>query len=311
MKFFVRLAGTVLMIAALGFLAVQLSRHPEILDRIMTPQAVLALCAGIGFAAAGDFCLAQGWINVVAPLADRARRVRLYACYITTQIAKYIPGNVFHFAGRTALAARMGITHDRLAAGLMAEPLGLCAMAGLLSLPLLLLQGPRLLADLGLTFAAIRYTLIGCVLFGSVMLAGLAWLVRVRPASGPGRLVLSLVSQLLTALPRVGPWYVAYFLFQTIVFTIALLLSGWQFQMHMLPMIAGATALSWLAGYLVPGAPGGLGVREFMMLALLPLPREIVLLAVVFWRVTAMLYDLAGFAMGSLMLGRMGSAEKL
>ena len=60
---------------------------------------------------------------------------------------------------------------------------------------------------------------------------------------------------------------------------------------------ASANSLSWLAGYIVPGAPGGIGIREVVLVWLLEtecLP-EIVILAAVLLRVCVILGDFLSF----------------
>ena len=62
----------------------------------------------------------------------------------------------------------------------------------------------------------------------------------------------------------------------------------------------GMAALAWMAGFVTPGAPAGLGVREAVLLALLErlLTPQQALLVVVLWRVVTTLGDVVFFGIG-------------
>jgi uncharacterized membrane protein YbhN (UPF0104 family) len=67
------------------------------------------------------------------------------------------------------------------------------------------------------------------------------------------------------------------------------------------PLITAAFALSWLIGFLAPGAPAGLGVREGIMVVLLSgaADNAQVLIFVLLARVVTMLGDICNFLIGS------------
>lgn len=66
-----------------------------------------------------------------------------------------------------------------------------------------------------------------------------------------------------------------------------------------LPLAIGAFALSWVGGYLVPGAPAGLGVREGILVALLSPSVDRALPIVLGFRLATTLGDLLSFGLGS------------
>ena len=59
-----------------------------------------------------------------------------HAIYGRTQIAKYLPGNVFHFAGRQILGRRLGHSQTDLATASLLETGELVLVAALMALPL-------------------------------------------------------------------------------------------------------------------------------------------------------------------------------
>jgi uncharacterized membrane protein YbhN (UPF0104 family) len=68
----------------------------------------------------------------------------------------------------------------------------------------------------------------------------------------------------------------------------------------------GAFASSWILGFVAPGAPAGLGIREAMLSAWLSgvLPPVEVVLLVVALRIATTLGDLINFIWGSVVLFR-------
>jgi uncharacterized membrane protein YbhN (UPF0104 family) len=73
--------------------------------------------------------------------------------------------------------------------------------------------------------------------------------------------------------------------------------------------LTGAFASSWILGFVAPGAPAGLGIREAILSAWLSgaLPAEQVVLLVVVLRIATTLGDLFSLAWGSIAAGRRGS----
>jgi uncharacterized membrane protein YbhN (UPF0104 family) len=62
-------------------------------------------------------------------------------------------------------------------------------------------------------------------------------------------------------------------------------------------LILAAYIISWSLGYIVPGAPGGLGVREMALLLILgPVyNNEIVVVAMILHRISSILGDVIAF----------------
>ena len=63
--------------------------------------------------------------------------------------------------------------------------------------------------------------------------------------------------------------------------------------------ITGHYALAWLAGYVVIGAPGGIGIREAMMSMLLVgvMPESVVILGVMTYRIISIIGEIIAFAL--------------
>jgi uncharacterized membrane protein YbhN (UPF0104 family) len=73
--------------------------------------------------------------------------------------------------------------------------------------------------------------------------------------------------------------------------------------------LTGAFASSWILGFIAPGAPAGLGIREAILSAWLStaMPAADVVLLVVALRIATTVGDLLNFGWGSLMLLKLRS----
>ncbi len=179
--------------------------------------------------AAADRALAHAWTALVDPEHIRPRR-DMARIYARGVLMKYLPGSVFQYISRQVEGAKTGIAHKKLAKSAFVE------------------VGLHLVSSM--TVAALcvgfdRSPAIACVAAGILVGASLA---ARRP--------------LLTALA-----------FQILAFS-AFALAAALLGAVILPAgtslahFAALFLLAWLAGFVVPVAPGGIGIREAALLAL-------------------------------------------
>jgi glycosyltransferase 2 family protein len=237
---------------------------------------VVLLLASV-YAAAG-LLLATGWYSILGCRDEWNGKLpwsRAWRIYGRTQIAKYIPGNIFHFAGRHLLARNAGALHAQLVAAGTGEIVMTLTAAGLYSL-----LATRILFNRIPVHFVVPALVILSVCLGLFIFLG-------------GRLKLrSFARGIKVANLWVGELYYLIFftvsiaLFQGVIF----LVSG---QWPDLFLIAGGYAAAWAIGFVVPGAPGGLGVREAMLITFLSgvLREETILLAAIVFRVVTTLGD--------------------
>lgn len=78
-------------------------------------------------------------------------------------------------------------------------------------------------------------------------------------------------------------------------------------------LICGAYSLAWIIGFLIPGAPGGLGVRESALVLLLvgTFPRDVVLLIALLARLASVGADSFAFIIGLLLMRKVRSGSNL
>ena len=238
-----RRAGTALAAVGVAYVVMRFRRYGGELAPAAVPGVVWLCAAGFAAAyAAADVLLALAWralLQVQGTPAGLAWSVRTYG---VSQLARYLPGNVAHFASRQLLGASAGVPHTVLARSSLYEIAGLASAGLLLGLPALPL------IDAG------RFGWITPAAGAAIVLLALA---AVRSAAG-GLFARALAAHLLFLLA-------ASLTFTTLLVLLAPATGGalpW-------PAACGAYAAAWLAGFVTPGAPAGLGVREAAILLLL------------------------------------------
>ena len=208
------------------------------------------------------FLLAAAWAMLaVAGEALEPGRVRpLVHAYGVSSIAKYLPGNVFHLAGRQVYGARLGVPHAAMAMASVLET-ALCVIAAILVAFAFLAFGD---GD-GELLVGSRLVWIGVAVSVLVLLAALS-----AGTDGPVRRALDSADVTAPGVSRLALAAVLCCVFFAISGGIALgadyaIGDGQRWSM----LVGSAYVLAWLTGFLVPGASGGLGVREAALLLLL------------------------------------------
>lgn len=234
---------------------------------------------------ASNLMLALAWWNLLCRFDIHTSRHWAVRVYGISQIARYVPGNIFHLAGRQAMGMAAGLAGWMLAKSSVWE-LGLISFAGglfgLLALPLLL---PNMSA------------LVGAGIFAAAL--GFAFLLLNRFFGAP--------------VARAFGWHAAFLALSGLLFVgLIELLSGNSVgeDLPVLPVI-GAYVLAWLAGLVTPGAPAGLGVRELVLLFLLTgvIGEADLLLATVLGRIVTVCGDVGFFAVALTIKSRTNTGE--
>ncbi len=169
---------------------------------------------------------------------------RMFAINALSQLAKYLPGGIWHFVGRAGFYHADGLPLRAMTRAMVVENLWLVLsafLAGLIGVLAYYLPGARAgIAAVGLI--AVWWALL--------------WLIRLR--FGGGR-------SWRAGLGGLAFQATIWALLGASLWSILPGLSGWRSA----ALAIGAFGLSWVVGYLAVFAPGGIGVRETVMTALL------------------------------------------
>lgn len=207
--------------------------------------------------------------------------------FLRTNIAKYIPGNVWHFYGRVWAANKAGIPLEVAILSVVLEPLLMAASA--LFIALISSNSPQW----GLQF--ISLALVASAIHPRVLNPILHNLSRLKAKAVNSDNINQTVFQvkryplipLLGELGFIGLRSAGFLL--TVLALTAVNINQW-------PILLSSFSLAWLLGLVVPGAPGGMGVFEATALALLNqhFSTGLILSAVALYRLISILAEAVG-----------------
>lgn len=239
-----RALGAALTVACCVFVARGLAdRWDGVRGHLDSGSFVLAVVGCVALWALLNVSLGIGWAQLVRMGGARIGYWGSIRLSLRTQVGKYLPGNVFHYVGRVALAAEDGVGKRPAALATALEAALLLALAGLFSVGLLL----QAFGGLGLALAALTGA--------ATLYFARAWLARLW--GGPF---------------EAAGWNLGSLIKAAAAYAFVFVLQGAMFLWieHSLYGLEGVSlgsrlelvASSWAAGFAAIGSPGGIGVRE-------------------------------------------------
>lgn len=209
--------------------------------------------------------------------------------YAQSQIAKYIPGNIFQYVGRSALASQYHLDATVILKSSLYEIISL-----VLSVLLIIALASQLPFAPILSQLIADYPLPNAMLLISLMVIAL----------GVIFIFYNKIKAFLAGYFYPYLWLALLFHLASASIFLALWVGVLQqpLSMQTAYMLVVGYLVSWVLGFVTPGAPGGIGVREavFIVLVSNPLIESQVLLLVILSRVVTTLGDLLFFAEGLL-----------
>ncbi|MDQ3137250.1 MAG: hypothetical protein M3Q93_06655 [Gemmatimonadota bacterium] len=211
---------------------------------------------------------AVAWHQLLRPWCVTASVRDLAVILGQSQMAKYLPGNFGHHLARSALTLRAGVPVHAVAATMAMEALWTAAVA-------------VSLGSLGLGLSGHPPALLLAGAAGVITLGVVA--VRQRAPA--------------------GVYGLNFLVLGLALFLVARALA--QPSLMSLPAFVGSFAIAWVAGFVVPGAPAGLGVREGLLVALLTPSLGLATMPTILgFRIATTLGDLISFVAASVLRNR-------
>lgn len=209
-----------------------------------------------GSAWAGWLCFFSGKAKI-----DKREAVCVYA---KANIGKYLPGNVMHYVERNLFATNLGISQKKLTAGTIIEVLGLVLVAFIMAVTV---SARQLLTAFNQIFGSKYPIIIVLAVSVAILCIGLAvFLFRKR--------IYSIIKEyeaknfIKTALLAMLQYAIVLAALGVIMLVLYLYMGG-TVTFHEGSMIISGYIIAWVLGFVIPGASGGIGVRELVITMLL------------------------------------------
>lgn len=258
--------------------------------------AILAIATGVTLLA--HIWAGWVWTWILQELNQPVESVHFIQVYLKTNIAKYLPGNIWHHYGRIVAAKNANVSPGAATLSVLLEPL-LMAAAALI-----------LIVSLGGTFAAGNINLFAqigqllallgvlCVVHPRFLNPAIRFLQRLK-ARMSNTTTESNVSVSIGRYPlRPLLGELGFLGLRSLGFILTMFALG-PLNLSQIPLLIGAFSFAWLVGFIVPGAPGGLGVFEATAIALLQnrFPPAVVISAIALYRLISIVAETSGAAL--------------
>ncbi len=215
--------------------------------------------------------------------------------YLKTNVAKYLPGNVWHFFGRVRALQKTGTPTGTAVLAVVMEPLLMAVAAVVWAC---LCGGSLVVGDGGWGMGD-GYWWVARVGVLCGVLAGVhprifnPILQRLSMAKAKAQGLSVVDSPRLRAYPWRSLLGEMGFIGLRSLGFIAIMLALFPVELSAVPTLIAAFSLAWLLGLVVPGAPGGVGVFEATAIALLSgqFPVAVVLGSVAIYRLVSVLAE--------------------
>ena len=247
--------GIVIGIAGVAFVARTLiSKWDEVSDAFSQVDAInLVLSLLLGLVAMTS--IGWIWVTMIVARSHNVRHRNAMAWYFTGQLGKYVPGGIWPIVGRAELAVRNGIPRlDAYASTGLSLVTTYAAAVVTIGIGAAATTGHRLIAvliaiSLVLAFAAFSQP--------SLRAAIIRVATRVSPSAS------SLTDP--KRLARLTVVHIPAWILMSLSTSVTATAFGAKISIADMLFI---TTTSWLAGFVVVGVPGGIGVREAVFTSL-------------------------------------------
>src|SRR5471030_1945996 len=268
MKKIFSLAGSTLAMIGIIFIAIRLHGYwrGAHLEKVHTSVWVIIILLALCYSVINIF-LALSWRSILLHLNVEVSKAWAVRVYGISQLAKYVPGNIFHLAGRQALSMAAGLPAKKVLTSSLYEQ-GIIIISGVTA-------GWIVLSALAPSFPLLMGISL-LIISLMILLACLQFFLSKKMAIA-------------------GLLQITFLIFSAFIFVA--ILKNITHAEYLVPDVlfyAGGTyIIAWLAGLITPGAPAGVGVRELVILFCLSniIPESELLLAVVLGRVVTVIGD--------------------
>ena len=258
------LIGSFIAIITIGIVISYITEYSSEIDLLSfkaTDILLLSLYSFIYFII--SLLLAVAWHSVLSSFGIKIPILWSIKAFGISQFAKYLPGNVLHFAGRYIIASRKKINRPLIAKSIFIE-IVMLVIAASCFFPL------AIAAFLGKPFSI--------TIFFSLILISYFSLTLYKDRN----------------LAKILFFYLVFLFSLGFIFWLTIKVFDPSIEYSLLLSVVGSFVISWLAGFLTPGAPAGVGIREVVILYLLEgsIDQSTLLVAIVSNRLISVVGDL-------------------
>lgn len=257
------------------------------------PTFFFLVCGGAVISATFVFGMGKAWSNILKGLAkqpiDTRMAIRVYA---KANVGKYLPGNVMHYVERNLFAVNAGMGQVEIMLSSILEIAIIIFTTGMIVCIFMHGEAIEILS---------KYVSAMWIFVGLLILIGLIFAVSIILKKKPQMRVflVRLCSKDIGVIALKNVFFYSFQFFIMGVFLVAVLKIplACEISIQMSGYIIVSYIMAWVIGFVVPGAPGGIGVREFVLITLLGtyFLEEYIVFALVVHRIVTVFGDVLAY----------------
>ncbi|WP_413168398.1 lysylphosphatidylglycerol synthase domain-containing protein [Capilliphycus salinus ALCB114379] len=232
----------------------------EIAEIQMNSRGWLCLLLAFTITTTAHFWSGCVWLLILREFNQTIKQRSGLQIYLKTNIAKYLPGNIWHFYGRITAINKAGVSLGPATVSVLLEPLLMASAA----LAIALITAQQKYWGLQILCLLVVLTGVHPRILNPVVNHLRKVKCKVTSSENPSVFYYQLERYPLR--PFLGE--MGFVILRGMGFLLTAL-ALMPFSPQQIPLLVSAYSLGWLLGLIVPGAPGGLGVFEATTLALL------------------------------------------
>jgi len=308
----VRILGNLLMCIALIYTIKKLISYEVDLSIIKEPISIIIILISVCIYIINVILGCWPWRAVVSEVAkEKVPFMEIALIYTKANIYKYVPGNVFQYVGRNELATKRDLKHSDVALSTIIDTIWNLFSIGAVSV---ILYWDGFILWINYQEISKEYIIIAIFILCIFILVAAIIIKKfhIQAVKLQEKLKKLFKKSFYICLIKNFVFYAIQCIINSIItFSIFMIISSEDFSFFSFKLCLGAILVSWIIGFITPGAPGGLGVRETVLIFLLKgeLAEEVILLGVVINRVISIIGDLGAFA-GTRVIDRIMLASK-
>lgn len=238
------------------------------------------------------FIHALGWFTLIQSGIKKGKPIKCAEAVIIfgkTHIAKYIPGNIFHYTSRHIFAKEKDLSDSYLIQTTILEIIIVISISIIFSL-FSIRESAKVVFEFYPAVASLLS--FGIVIAIVAICIVVVWFFKERFLAVWQQIHIGIL------LKSFGLYLLFYCINILFFFGMIYVVSpNYSLNIDLIRLIIGGYSLGWLLGFLVPGAPGGIGIREAVLMALLAgiMHQALLLVVIILFRIVTVTGDFIHF----------------
>lgn len=263
--------------------------------KLANPASILVCIAGAAGVTLTVYILAYTWKNTLEYLADTKTKYKEVAhVYGKANIGKYLPGNVMHYVERNLFATKIGLSQLDLALSTLVEIAGIVLVALILSVILAY-------KELAIVLKEYMTPMYAALLIGLIVVALIAVYIIYKKSEKIQAMVKRVmdVKFIFVLLKNMLIYAIVFLILGFILVLICGVILDVKIDVANSIMIITYYMLAWMIGTIIHLTPGGIGVREGVLVLLMEssgiMSSAAILTAALLHRMVSIIGDILGY----------------